>query len=130
MDNPLKNIYYYSDSSRKLLIGIILLWISTLIHHLYGAYIYNTLWRAIAPTLLFPVLLIFTIKLFKNFIGTPKYWQKIFFTSTIHLLHSSSGQRPYGKILPDCCFLFHPRIFYYHATLTVINARLYPALMH
>jgi len=86
MDNPLKNIYYYSDSSRKLLIGIILLWISTLIHHLYGAYIYNTLWRAIAPTLLFPVLLIFTIKLFKNFIGTPKYWQKIFFTSTVLII--------------------------------------------
>ena len=61
MKTTLKNIFSHSDYSKKLIQGVVLLWITTFIHHIYGAVAYSTLWRVIAPILIFPILLYFTI---------------------------------------------------------------------
>lgn len=107
MANPLKNIINYSDSSKKLMLGIILLWITTLIHHLYGAYAYSTLWRAIAPTLIFPVILIIKMIMFNKLIVTPKYWPKKFFILIVlifWIIPIGFMEGGYGHLLKNTLF--------------------------
>ena len=67
-------------------VGIIGLWLTTLIHHVYGAYVYDTFWRVIAPIMVFPVILLLTFLLFDNLIQTRKYYKKIVFIFVVLLL--------------------------------------------
>jgi hypothetical protein len=117
----LLRVLTYSKNSNRLIIGIIGLWLTTLIHHLYGAYVYGTLWRVIAPLIIFPVILFLTLLLFNNVIETQVYYKKVFFVFVVLLfwiIPIGFIEGGYGHLLKN--------ILYFINTSVELMHRLFP----
>lgn len=120
--NIVKSILIDSEISKNVTIGIILLWVSTLIHHLYGAIIYSTIWRVIAPVLIFPIILIITLwVLNKLLITKSRKLQYLFFIIVLIFWIVPIGfiEGGYGHFLKN--------ILFYTGTDTATLHKLFPA---
>jgi hypothetical protein len=65
--------------SKLLSTYLVLIWVTTLVHHIYGALIYNSVWRIYFPLFVFPVILILTLFLQYLFLSKKRKSFKITF---------------------------------------------------
>ena len=74
---------------------------------MYGAYIYDTLWRIVAPVIIFPVLLVLTFSFQNKILSTKKIYQNTIFLLVVlflWIIPIGFMEGGYGHLLKNLMF--------------------------